>query len=340
MAARSAGETHAVTAMWRRHKVTAAMVKELRDLTNSPMMQCKKALSDPEVAGDMEKAVEWLRKQGQAQAAKKSDRTTNDGLVGIIRSDDLKTASLVEVTSETDFVARNELFQQLVREVATTALTSGVTSTEELAQKPHASSPSVQDALTNATATLGENIGLKAVHQMQVTNGVLGLYLHNKMGDGTCVQGAVVALESDAPLADLDDEKRSTIQVLADKLALQVVAAQALFLEDVPAAYIERERELEMARLRNEALERAGDKEINEETLQKRVGKKVDKIIKGLKEEQVLLNQKSFVPDHKGAKISKLLDQTSKSAKCSLSITSAARFQVGADKVILEPIQS
>mmetsp|Transcript_11364 Transcript_11364/g.22211 ORF Transcript_11364/g.22211 Transcript_11364/m.22211 type:complete len:352 (+) Transcript_11364:152-1207(+) len=320
----------------RRSKVTAAMVKELRERTSSPMMQCKKALSDPEVDGDMEKAIEWLRKQGVAQAAKKSGRATNDGLVGVASSDDRRRAVLVEVTSETDFVARNDLFQKLVFDVASIALESGAADAKALAETEMSGAP-VSAALTQAAATLGENIALKSSHQLAVANGVIGIYLHNKMSETACKQGAAVAIEADASLDSLDASARESLQTLADKLALQLVAAQALFLEDVPKEYIAKERELEKERLRNEALERAGDKEVDEDVLEKRVSKKVEKIIKGLKDEQVLLNQKSFVPEHQGAKISALLTKASKENKVNLTIKSAARFQVGAEEVILTP---
>jgi len=310
-------------------KVTAAMVKELRERTGSPMMECKKALSDPEVAGDMKLASEWLRKRGVAMAAKKMDRAMNDGLVAVVRDETNKFASLVEVSSETDFVARNDVFQGTVQKVAQAALDSKAATVDELL-KIDSESESVSDRLIQLTATLGENIALKNVAQVAVDRGVIGSYIHNKRGDIAGTQVAVVALESENTL---EGESLEKVQTFADRLAMHLVGAQAMFLDTVPQSVVDSERKIELERLMSEATANT-EKQVDPQVLEKRVNKKVDKILRKKVEEEVLLNQNlvSMDPELSGKKVSKAIEMVAKASGTKLTVPCAVRLQVGLEE--------
>jgi elongation factor Ts len=211
--------------------ITAAMVKELRDKTGAGMMDCKTALN--ETNGDMEAAVDWLRAKGISKAEKKSGRVAAEGLVGV--ASDGRRAALVEVNSETDFVARNEQFQELVRHVAQAALgTDG--KTESVAQAKLAGGKSVADTITGAVATIGENINLRRAARMEVPHGVVATYIHNAAGDGLGKIGVMVALESGGDVAVLNGIGR---QVAMHVAATNPLAARP---EEVPAELAEREK--------------------------------------------------------------------------------------------------
>ncbi|MGI9400596.1 MAG: translation elongation factor Ts, partial [Rhizobiaceae bacterium] len=196
--------------------VTAAMVKELRDKTGAGMMDCKNALNEND--GDIEAAVDWLRAKGISKAEKKSGRVATEGLVGI--ASDNGRAAVVEVNSETDFVARNEQFQDIVGRIAKTSLgtdgsveTVGSTTVE-------GGSKSVADTLTDAVATIGENIGLRRAAVMSVDNGVVATYMHNSVSDGLGKIGVLVALESDGDKAALN--------AIGRQIAMHVAATNPL----------------------------------------------------------------------------------------------------------------
>lgn len=212
--------------------ITASMVKELREKTGAGMMDCKNALN--ETKGDLEAAVDWLRAKGIAKAEKKSGRVAAEGLIGIAASGN--RAAVVEVNSETDFVARNDQFQELVRKVAQTALgTDG--STEKLAAaKIAGGSKSVADTLTDAIATIGENMTLRRAAVMEVGNGVVATYLHNAAGDGVGKIGVLVALESTG--------NGDALNAIGRQVAMHVAATNPLAAtrEEVPADVAERER--------------------------------------------------------------------------------------------------
>ena len=198
--------------------VTAAMVKELREKTGAGMMDCKKALA--ETNGDMEAAIDWLRAKGIAKADKKSGRTAAEGLVGIVSGG--AKAVVVEINSETDFVARNEAFQELVRGVANVALgTDGTVEAIAAANYP-ATGKSVDESIKDAIATIGENMTLRRAALLKVEDGVVATYIHNAAGDGIGKLGVLVALKS-----------------VGDKEVLYSLAIRA---EEVDAAVAERER--------------------------------------------------------------------------------------------------
>ena len=213
-------------------EITAAMVKELREKSGAGMMDCKKALA--ETNGDMEAAIDWLRAKGIAKADKKSGRTAAEGLVGIA-SEGTK-AVIVELNSETDFVARNDAFQELVRGVASVALgTDGTVEAVAAANYP-STGKSVTDTIKDAIATIGENMALRRAVKLEVNDGVVSTYVHNAAADGLGKLGVLVALQSTGDKAALNAIGRQVAMHIAATNPLAVRA------EEVDAAVAEREK--------------------------------------------------------------------------------------------------
>ena len=211
--------------------ISAAMVKDLREKTGAGMMDCKNALT--ETTGDIEAAVDWLRKKGLSKAAKKSGRVAAEGLVAV-RVAGTKGV-LVEVNSETDFVARNAGFQTLVTDVAQVALDKG----GDEASLPSATYPSggtVSDAIASAIATIGENMTLRRVAGLSVKQGVIGQYVHGSVGEGLGKIGVIVALESAGKAEDLT--------ALGRQIAMHIAASSPLGLDaaSLDAATVAREK--------------------------------------------------------------------------------------------------
>ncbi|MDQ0457277.1 translation elongation factor Ts [Rhizobium paknamense] len=213
-------------------EITAAMVKELREKTGAGMMDCKKALA--ETAGDMEAAIDWLRAKGIAKADKKSGRTAAEGLIGVASAG--TTAVVVEVNSETDFVARNDAFQDLVRGIASVALsTEGTVDAVGAATYP-ATGKSVTDSIKDAIATIGENMTLRRAAQLSVEDGVVATYVHNAVADGLGKLGVLVALKSTG--------NKDALAAIGRQVAMHIAATNPLAVraEEVDAAVAERER--------------------------------------------------------------------------------------------------
>jgi elongation factor Ts len=212
--------------------VTASMVKELRDKTGAGMMDCKMALT--ETGGELEQAVDWLRKKGLSKAAKKADRIAADGLIGVAVSG--TTGALVEVNSETDFVARNETFQDMVRQISTLALKAGGDLAKLLATPYPGKSHSVDDHVKETIATIGENMSLRRTASLSVSSGVVASYVHGKVADGVGKIGVIVALNSAGDAGKLAEIGR--------QIALHVAAAnpQAASVDQLDKAVVERER--------------------------------------------------------------------------------------------------
>jgi elongation factor Ts len=213
--------------------ITAAMVKDLREKTGAGMMDCKGALN--ETGGDIEAAVDWLRKKGLSKAAKKSGRVAAEGLVGVAVHGEKGVA--VEVNSETDFVARNEEFQALVKTIALVAVEKGETEVEALKNQHYpGGAGTVADAISNAIATIGENMTLRRVSALSVSQGVIGQYVHNSIGDGLGKIGVIVALESTGDKEQLTE--------LGRKISMHVAAAGPLALNaaGIDPAVLEREK--------------------------------------------------------------------------------------------------
>ena len=179
--------------------VTASMVKALRDKTGAGMMDCKTALT--ETNGDMEQAVDWLRKKGLSKAAKKADRVAAEGLIGVTTKD--KVGAIVEVNSETDFVARNPQFQDMVRGITSLAPQAKGDLAKLLALTFPGKSVSVEDHVKEMVATIGENMSVRRTAMRSVTEGVVSEYVHNKAADGLGKIGVLVAVESKGDKAAL-----------------------------------------------------------------------------------------------------------------------------------------
>jgi elongation factor Ts len=211
--------------------ITAAMVKELRETTSAGMMDCKAALA--ETNGDMEAAIDWLRKKGLSKAAKKAGRVAAEGLVAVESSG--HTATILEVNSETDFVARNDGFQAFVREAAKIGLNgNGTIEALETATFP-GSSTTIKDRLQELIATIGENMTLRRIAKLEVSKGVISTYVHNSVTEGLGKIGVLVALESEGDV--------TVLGTLGRQIAMHVAATNPVALDasGVDAATIERE---------------------------------------------------------------------------------------------------
>jgi elongation factor Ts len=212
--------------------ISAQMVKELRDKTGAGMMDCKAALAD--TGGDIEAAVDWLRKKGLAKAAKKAGRVAAEGLIAVAVAG--RKGVIVEVNSETDFVARNDQFQKVVRGIAQVALATGGDVDAIKAAKIEGSS--VADTLASAIATIGENMTLRRAAGLDVSKGVIGNYVHNSVSDGLGKIGVIVALESDGKAAEL--------ATLGRMIAMHVAAAnpQAIDPSGLDPEIVRREKDV------------------------------------------------------------------------------------------------
>ena len=286
-------------------EVTAALVKELRDKTGAGMMDCKRALGDS--GGDIEAAVDWLRKKGLSAAANKAGRIAAEGLIGVTTRG--AAGALVEVNSETDFVARNQAFQNFVRTVGELAVI-GDGELESLTQSAYpGSGRTVEAELTHLIATIGENLVLRRSTRLAVAEGGVFSYMHNALGPGIGKIGVIVALESSAapgPLAELGKQ-----------LAMHVAAAGPLYLDiaSVPQSALERERDV----LREQA--RASGK------ADSIIERMVDGRLRKFYEEFVLLEQ-IFVIDQE-SRVSKVVENAAKAAGAPIAVTGFARFALG-----------
>lgn len=213
-------------------QISASMVKDLREKTGAGMMDCKKALAETD--GDMEAAVDWLRKKGLAAAAKKSGRVASDGLVAVVTEG--TSGAAVEINAETDFVARNESFQGFVSEVAKIALAHGGDAAQTQAAAYPGTGRTVEEQLTHNIATIGENMSFRRSVALTVENGVVAGYVHSATAPGLGKIGVLVALESTGDTAKLE--------ALGKQIAMHVAAArpEALKVEDVDNSNLERER--------------------------------------------------------------------------------------------------
>ncbi|WP_024585534.1 translation elongation factor Ts [Aliihoeflea sp. 2WW] len=212
--------------------ISAAQVKQLRDMTGAGMMDCKTALS--ETNGDIEAAVDWLRAKGISKADKKAGRTAAEGLVGV--ASDATSAVVVEVNSETDFVARNDAFQTIVRNIAEVALTTdGSTDALGAATYPGAEK-SVTDTIKDAIGTIGENMSLRRSAKLTVSSGAVATYVHNAVADNLGKLGVLVAIETTG--------NADAARAFARQVAMHVAATNPLALtaEEVDASAVEREK--------------------------------------------------------------------------------------------------
>ncbi|PLW77491.1 translation elongation factor Ts [Cohaesibacter celericrescens] len=211
--------------------ITASMVKELRETSGAGMMDCKKALTENN--GDMEAAIDWLRTKGLSKAAKKSGRIAAEGLIAV--ADKGNKAAVVELNAETDFVSRNEQFQELARNVAGVVVSAG-SNLDDILAAAYPGGATVADTITSAVATIGENMNLRRGLVLSVEKGVVASYMHNATAPGLGRLGVLVALESDGDAAKLD--------ALGKQIAMHVAATNPLAAttEELDPAAIEREK--------------------------------------------------------------------------------------------------
>jgi len=286
-------------------EISAALVKELREKTGVGMMDCKKALT--ETAGDLEAAIDWLRAKGLAKAAKKADRIAADGLVGVAGSG--STAALVEVNSETDFVARNEIFQAAVRQIAGVALSNG----GDYAATADAPAPdgdgAVKDMLLRLVATVGENMTFRRAGALSVESGVVASYIHNSVADGLGKIGVLVALESTGDKSVLADVGR--------KVAMHVAAAKPLAatVAELDPKVIEKERVI----LTEQAKDSGKPAAVIEKMIEGRIRK--------FYQESVLVEQ-AFVMDP-DTTVGKFIEGSSSAAGAPVRLKGFIKFEVG-----------
>lgn len=286
-------------------EITAAQVKELRANTGAGMMDCKHALT--ETGGDMDAAVAWLRKKGLAAAAKKAGRAASEGLVGI--AVDGNAGAVVEVNAETDFVARNETFQDFVRTVAGLALhTGGGLEALKGAAYPE-TGKTVEEQLTSLVATIGENLKIRRAAVLTVESGVLASYMHNALAPGLGKIGVLVAVEGPGDGANLEP--------LGKQLAMHVAAAspQAVSRQDMDPAAVERERDF----LREQARATGKPDDIVEKMAEGRLRKYYA---------DVCLLDQTYVIDGE-SKVGKVLEAAAEDAGGAVAVKGFVRYLLG-----------
>jgi elongation factor Ts len=285
-------------------EISAALVKELREKTGAGMMDCKKALA--ESAGELEAAVDWLRKKGLAAAARKAGRVASEGLVGVVVNG--LSGAIVEVNSETDFVARNDTFQGFARAVAALALVAGG-DLEAIKRAKLASGRTVEEELAQLIATIGENMSLRRAAGLKVGQGIVASYVHNQISPGLGRIGVLVALESGA--------EPGKLAALGRQIAMQVAAAnpQALEVSGLDPALVERERQV--------LVEQARGSGKPEEIIQKMVEGRLRKFY-----QEVVLLEQDFVVEP-GTSVGKAVEAASKALAAPIKVVGYVRFALG-----------
>ncbi len=287
-------------------QVSAAMIKDLRGKTGAGMMDCKKALTETE--GDVEAAVDWLRTKGLAAAAKKAGRVAAEGLVAVAAAG--KSGALVEVNSETDFVARNDQFQGYARTIGELVLVSGSDDLEALQGQPYPGGErNVGEELTHMIATIGENMSLRRAETLSVDAGVVASYVHAAVAPGLGRIGVLVALESTGDEAQL--------AALAKQVAMHVAAAspQSVSTDDLDPEAVERERAV--------LSEQARDSGKPEEIIAKMVEGRLRKFY-----QEVVLTEQTWVIDGE-SKVAAVLEQAGKDLGAPVKVAGFIKFVLG-----------
>ncbi len=286
-------------------EITAALVKELRGKTGAGMMDCKKALTEND--GDLEAAVDWLRTKGLAAAAKKAGRVAAEGLIGVVVEGN--SGAVIELNSETDFVARNDSFQDLARNIAQLALAAGGDMAQLMAADYPGTGRSVEGEITNAIATIGENMSLRRAEAIQVDPGVVVPYVHSAVADGLGKIGVLVALKTEGDAGQA--------AALGKQLAMHVAAAnpQSVSVADLSPEAVEREK----AVLSEQARESGKPENIIEKMVEGRLRK--------FYEEVVLLEQ-IFVIDGE-TKVAKAVEAAAKDIGAPVEVAGFVKFRLG-----------
>lgn len=288
--------------------ITASQVKELREMTGAGMMDCKKALT--ETGGDMDQAVEWLRENGLAKAAKKSGRIAAEGMVAVDVAADGKKASIVEVNSETDFVAKNEKFQAYVAQVAAQAKDTSASTVEEFMAEKWAAEDAgtVDEKLKAMIAVIGENMNIRRFEKAQ-TDGQIVSYIHAGGKIGVLV------------VADTDSDSAGVKECLKN-VAMQVAALRPQYVstDDVDADYKEHEKSILLAQAKNDPKNASKPDEIIEKMITGRLNKELKEVC--------LLEQEYFKGENKET-VGKYVESVAKAEGCKLAVTKFIRFETG-----------
>ena len=289
--------------------ITAGMVKELREMTGAGMMDCKKALNETD--GNMDEAVEFLRKNGQAKAEKKAGRIAAEGLCRVITNDNI-TAAVVEVNSETDFVAKNETFQQYVDAVAKQALASDAADLDAFMAEKWIldDSKTVKEALVEKIAVIGENLTIRRFQKVTAANGCVVTYLH---GGGRI--GVIVEAESDVV--------NDAVKEAMTNIAMQVAALAPKYVsdEEISADYIEHEKEILRAQIMNDPKESAKPEKVINGMIEGRVKKEL---------KEICLVDQVYVKAEDGKQtVGQYVAQVAKEQGANLKVKSFVRFETG-----------
>ncbi len=288
--------------------ITASQVKELREMTGAGMMDCKKALTNTE--GDMDAAVEWLRENGLAKAAKKSGRIAAEGIVAVDVSEDGKTASIVEVNSETDFVAKNEKFQEYVAEVTAQAKATNASSIEEFLAEPWAAEAgqSVEEKLKSMIAVIGENMNIRRFEKI-TTDGLIVSYIHAGGKIGVLVE------------ADTDSDSDAVRECLKN-VAMQVAALNPKYVssDDVDEDYKEHEKHVLLEQAKNDPKNEGKPDNIIEKMI-------IGRLNKELKE--VCLLEQLYVKAENKENVKQYVESVAKAEGCRLTVKKFVRFETG-----------
>ena len=290
--------------------ISAAQVKELRDKTGAGMMDCKQALT--ETNGDMEAAIDLLRKKGLAKAAKKSDRVAAQGLIGVISK--VKSGAVVEVNSETDFVARNAEFQELVQTIASLAADADGDLQKLLTAAYPGGKGTVDDRMKEAIATIGENMAVRRTASLAVNDGVVADYVHSKAADGLGKIGVLVALESAG-----DTDK---LMALGRQIAMHIAASspQVVNVEDLSQDAMDRERAIYLEQAKAEPKNAGKSDEILLKAGEGRLQKEFVN--------QAVLLKQVFVIDGK-ATVAEILKQAEADVGAPVKVAAFVRYQLG-----------
>ncbi len=289
--------------------ITAAMVKELREMTGAGMMDCKKALN--ETNGDMDAAVEFLRKNGQAKAEKKAGRIAAEGLCTVVVKDD-KTAAVVEVNSETDFVAKNDTFKAFVEAVAAQAVNSDAADLDAFMAEAwnEDSSKTVKDALVEKIAVIGENLNIRRFEKVTAENGCVVSYIH---GGGRI--GVIVEAETSAV--------NDTVKEALTNLAMQIAALSPKYVsrDEISEEYIAHEKEILRAQIMNDPKESQKPEKVINGMIEGRVNKEL---------KEICLVDQVYVKAEDGKQtVGKYLEAVSKEVGAEVSVKRFVRFETG-----------
>ncbi len=289
--------------------ITAGMVKELREMTGAGMMDCKKALN--ETNGDMDAAVEFLRKNGQAKAEKKASRIAAEGIVKVVVEDD-KKASIVEVNSETDFVAKNEKFQVYVEKVAKQVLVSEATDLDAFMEEAwiEDSSKTVKDSLVEQVAVIGENLKIRRFEKVETENGCIVDYIHG---------GGRIGVVAVADSAVVNDAVKEAVR----NLCMQIAALNPKYIsrDEISADYIAHEKEILRAQIMNDPKESQKPEKVINGMIEGRVNKEL---------KDICLVDQVYVKAEDGKQtVAKYLEQVSNEVGTTITIKKFIRFETG-----------